>query len=1060
MKSYQKNSLTTKARDININSYILSGNEIDTVVFTKGHHIMNKTKKQDRGKKLFLGIDVGSVSVKTVLLDGQKEIVEHRYVRHHGQPLETVRDILKKISGEHALRQLTGLTVTGTGGQRVARLLGGTFVNEIIAQTKAVGRYQPEARTVIEIGGEDSKLLMVRRDPRRGVTILEDFSMNTMCAAGTGSFLDQQASRLGMTIEEFARLSLKSENPPRMAGRCSVFAKSDMIHLQQIGTPDYDIAAGLCFAMARSFKSNIGRGKTFTPPILFQGGVAANPGLVRAFEEILGLGSGELIIPQHHAHMGALGTILLAMDGEIEAGEFAGLQDLEADMNSTAAPSEEMTALELDYEVENEQRIAFKPVSLDDAEKPVDVYLGIDVGSLSTNVVAIDRQHRVLARRYLRTAGRPIEAVRRGLLEVGQEIGDSVTVRGVGTTGSGRYLTGEFAGADVVRNEITAQATAAIDLDPTVDTVFEIGGQDSKYISIDNGTVVDFEMNKVCAAGTGSFLEEQAEKLGINIVEEFGNLALSSKSPGKFGDRCTVFMESDLVSHQQQGMDKEDLVAGLAYSIVYNYLNKVVEDRRVGENIFFQGGTAWNQGVVAAFEKVTGKKITVPPHHDVTGAIGAAILAMENDNGQDTRFHGFDLSRREHTSTSFICKGCANQCEIRKITFGEEKPLFYGARCEKWEKDDAAKHRGADLPELFQERETFLLEEFERRGMEEKTARLDPDRVIGIPRVLHFHELLPFWTAFFDELGFGIVLSETTNPRLIYRSVENVVAETCFPVKVVHGHVLDLMEKGVRKIFLPSIINMPREHPDQGENYYCPLSQGLPYIARSGIPHDPRQVRFLEPYFHFQHEPKYLQREMIRFGKELGATPPEVKKALTAAWTAQRAFVARCRRRGEEILPGLTGDPRAVVILSRPYNGCDPGLNLGLPRKLRDMGVLAIPQDFLTLERSPAMTELTGMYWKSGQRILAAAELIKKHPHLHAIFISNFKCGPDSFISHFLHHRMDPKPYLQLEVDEHSADAGVITRCEAFFDSLERTPAVHRREDEKEKEDEEENVRG
>jgi predicted CoA-substrate-specific enzyme activase len=1007
------------------------------------------TKKQPaRRAKLFMGIDVGSVSVKMVLLDGPERIVEHYYVRHKGQPLETVRNILKEMSARHSLEDLAGLAVTGTGGQRAAKLLGGTFVNEIIAQTKAVGRFYPEARTVIEIGGEDSKLLMVRQDPRRGVMILEDFSMNTMCAAGTGSFLDQQASRLGLTIEEFARLSLKAQNPPRMAGRCSVFAKSDMIHLQQIGTPDYDIAAGLCFAMARSFKSNIGRGKVFTRPILFQGGVAANPGLVRAFEEILGLDSGELIIPEYHAHMSALGAVLIAMDGEIETGRFLGLKDLEANMKNVVAPVEEMTALELDYEVENEQRIAFRPVELKDGEEPEDVYLGVDVGSLSTNVVAIDRQHRVLARRYLRTAGRPIEAVRRGLQEIGQEIGDRVTVRGVGTTGSGRYLTGEFVGADVVRNEITAQATAAIDIDPTVDTVFEIGGQDSKYISIDHGTVVDFEMNKVCAAGTGSFLEEQAEKLGINIVEEFGNLALSSKTPGKFGDRCTVFMESDLVSHQQQGMPKEDLVAGLAYSIVYNYLNKVVEDRRVGDNIFFQGGTAWNQGVVAAFEKVTEKKITVPPHHDVTGAIGAAILALENDRGQGTRFKGFDLSQRTYTSSSFTCKGCANQCEIRKITFGEENPLFYGARCEKWERDDSGQQRGAGLPELFKEREAFWMEELRRRGLEEKTPQMSPERVIGIPRVLHFHELLPFWTAFFDELGFGVVLSEATNPRLIYRSVENVVAETCFPVKVIHGHILDLIDKGVRRIFLPSIINMPRAHPDHGENYYCPLSQGLPYIARSAISCDAQGAEFLEPYFHFQHEPKRLQREMIRFGKSLGVSPSQVKKALVAAWKAQHDFEQRCLRRGEEILAGLRGDPRAVVILSRPYNGCDAGLNLGLPKKLRDMGVLAIPQDFLDLDKSPAMPQLTGMYWKTGQRILAAAELVKEHHHLHAIFITNFKCGPDSFISHFLRHRMDTKPYLQLEVDEHSADAGVITRCEAFFDSLERKPAVRRRDEE------------
>jgi predicted CoA-substrate-specific enzyme activase len=1004
---------------------------------------MAPDKTSGNGKSLHAGIDVGSVSIKVVLLDSGKNILEHHYVRSKGQPLGTVLRTLKDVAGRHQLKQVSQLVVTGSGGKLVAELLGGVFVNEIVAQTKAVSRFHPEARTVIEIGGEDSKLMMMRQDPRRGVMTLEDFSMNTMCAAGTGSFLDQQASRLGLTIEQFAELSLKSETPPRMAGRCSVFAKSDMIHLQQIGTPDFDIAAGLCYAMARSFKSNIGRGKIFTRPIVFQGGVAANPGLVRAFEDILDLESGELIIPEYFAFMGALGAVLMAMDGEVEADGFRGLENLESNLNATSAPVQALTALRLDYELENEKRIAAKPVDLESDNGLVDVYLGVDVGSLSTNVVAIDKDRQVLARRYLRTAGRPIEAVRRGLLEIGQEIGDRVNVRGVGTTGSGRYLTGDFVGADVVRNEITAQATAAIDIDPTVDTVFEIGGQDSKYISIDNGAVVDFEMNKVCAAGTGSFLEEQAEKLGINIVEEFGNLALSSSNPGKFGDRCTVFMESDLVSHQQQGVVKEDLVAGLAYSIVYNYLNKVVEDRRVGENIFFQGGTAWNQGVVAAFEKVTGKKITVPPHHDVTGAIGAAILAMENDGGGSSNFKGFDLSQRTYTSSSFTCKGCENQCEIRKITFGEEKPLFYGARCEKWELDDTKKHHGADLPELFREREDLLLAEFHKHEKKEKSG--DPKRQIGIPRVLHFHEMLPFWSVFFDRLGFELVLSEVTNPQLIYRSVENVVAETCFPVKVIPGHILDLVSKGVKRIFLPSIINMPRQHPEHDENYLCPLSQAMPYMARSAFSFEARDIEILQPYFHFQHDQKMLLREMERFGKSLGASGEAVKQAFAAARNAQEIFENKCKERGREILTQLDRYRQAVVILSRPYNGCDPGLNLGLPKKLRDMGVLAIPMDFLPLGDDETMDQLASMYWKSGQRILAAGELIKKTPRLHGIFITNFKCGPDSFISHFLRHRMTGKPYLQLEVDEHSADAGVITRCEAFFDSLERTPAAPRK---------------
>jgi predicted CoA-substrate-specific enzyme activase len=314
-----------------------------------------------------------------------------------------------------------------------------------------------------------------------------------------------------------------------------------------------------------------------------------------------------------------------------------------------------------------------------------EVYLGLDVGSLSTNVVLIDKDNNVVARRYLPTASRPLEAIRKGLSEIYDEVGEYVEVKGVGTTGSGRYLTGDFVGADTIQNEITAQATASIAYDPTVDTIFEIGGQDSKFISIDNGVVVDFEMNKVCAAGTGSFLEEQSEKLAIDI-RDFGDIALEAGSPAKLGDRCTVFMESDLNAHQQRGVEKKNLISGLAYSIVYNYIQKVVGKKRIGSRIFFQGGVTNNKSVIAAFEQVTGKPIIVPPHFDVTGAIGAAIIARDKIGDKKTRFKGFDISERSYSLDKFTCKSCTNQCEIRRVRIeGENKPLFYGGRCEKYE---------------------------------------------------------------------------------------------------------------------------------------------------------------------------------------------------------------------------------------------------------------------------------------------------------------------------------------------------------------------------------------
>ena len=383
-------------------------------------------------------------------------------------------------------------------------------------------------------------------------------------------------------------------------------------------------------------------------------------------------------------------------------------------------------------------------------EKMVRAYLGVDVGSISTNLVVIDEQKNVLAKRYLMTEGRPLEAVKRGLDEIAMEVGDSVEILGVATTGSGRYLTADFIGADLVRNEITAQAEAAIAIDPEVDTIFEIGGQDSKYISIDNGVIVDFEMNKACAAGTGSFLEEQAERLGISIKDEFSALALSAKNPTKMGERCTVFIESDVMHHQQADSKTDDIVGGLCYSIVLNYLNKVVGDRRVGKRIFFQGGTAFNKGVVAAFEKVCGKPITVPSHHDVTGAIGVAILAMKEKTWEKSTFKGFDLSKRSYAIDTFECKGCENLCEIRRVTCEGETPLYYGSRCEKY--DVVRRVKGLEAKDLFKVREELLHDTYGRKD--------NGGEVIGLPKILNMHELLPFWRSFLAELGFSVVLSD------------------------------------------------------------------------------------------------------------------------------------------------------------------------------------------------------------------------------------------------------------------------------------------------------------
>ena len=991
-----------------------------------------------------LGIDIGSVTAKAVVIDEANNIVESHYTRTKGQPVNTIFAILEDIFARYSPENFKLAAATGTGGKLIADLLGIPFVNEIIAQAAGTTRFHPEVKTILEIGGEDSKLIVLGRESPDKPAKVTDFAMNGVCAAGTGSFLDQQASRMGISIEQFGDVALQSVQPPRVAGRCSVFAKSDMIHLQQIGTPIHDIVAGLCFAMVRNFKGNVVGGRDLARPVSFQGGVAANKGIRRAILEVMELKESELIVPEHFAILGALGAALVSEEqakGKSES-------------SSSGLPKDALQRIR-EYIARREYKVVSLPPLIGDnypiiteiaqtspAQK-IEVYVGVDIGSISTNVVVIDQNNNVLARRYLMTAGRPIEAVKQGLYEVWQELGDKVIVKGTGSTGSGRYMTGEFFGADVIRNEITSHAKAATFLCPEMDTIFEIGGQDAKYISLQNGTIVDFTMNKVCAAGTGSFLEEQAEKLGINI-DEFGGLALTAKQPMDLGERCTVFMESQLNFHKQRGATKEDLLSGLAYSVVKNYLTKVAEDRRIGDHILFQGGVAFNRSVKAAFESVLGKKIDVPPHHDVLGAVGVAMLAREEmeANGKQTRFHGFDLRDRKYELMSFECLGCANRCEIHKVSFEQERPLFYGSRCGKYDSPEKQEQRqSSKIPRLFDERYKALINAYPKDVPDSPNGK-----TVGISRALFFNELFPLWKAFFTELGFQVIVSDPTSRHVMRKGVENVLEEPCLPIKVAHGHVLNLLEKEPDFLFLPVQCTMEKLSDDFAKSWNCPLSQSFPFVMYSSArikealttPTDKKPI-VLRPVIHDDRGRQWTKRTLRRVARQMGIPSTSlIDKAIEAGFEALDSFNDWQQKRGQEVLTQLKPDEKAIVIIGRGYNTCDPGMTLDLPEKLRDLGMLAIPLDFLPLKSVAAEVSSANpnMYWKSGQKILCAARVIANDPRLFGLYLTNFGCGPDSYLLKFFSKETEGKPFLTIEIDEHSADAGIITRCEAFIDTI------------------------
>lgn len=977
-----------------------------------------------------IGLDIGSISLNTVIINHNGEILENHYDYCYGQPFLVLKKRLTEILSRYKLHQIKLVSTTGTAGKLATELIGGQFVNEIIAQSKSVSRIHPNANTIIEIGGEDSKLIFMERGNVNCHSQLSDFNMNSICAAGTGSFLDQQAKRIGVSIEnEFGELALKSVNPPRIAGRCSVFAKSDMIHLQQIATPVYDIVAGLCFAVARNFKSNLARGKDLNPPVIFQGGVAANKGVVHAFRQILDLRDSELIIPKYYASMGAIGSVFYSLENSVNGKPFEGVKNLDEYLLSNRSNNISLPKLK-----ESLACIIKETQANVNGNEKIPVYLGLDVGSLSTNLVLIDEKNRVISRKYLPTASRPLEAIQKGLTEIFDEVGQWVEVKAAGTTGSGRYLTGDFVGADTIQNEITAQATAALAYDSSVDTIFEIGGQDSKYISIDNGVVVDFEMNKVCAAGTGSFLEEQAEKLNINIVEEFGNMSLNANHPCSLGSRCTVFIESDLNTNQQKGVSNENLVGGLSYSIVNNYIQKVVGTKRIGKNIFFQGGVANNKGVVAAFEQITGKSITIPPNFDVTGAIGMAILAREKtSNNSATKFKGFDIRNVPFSLDKFTCKECTNHCEIRTVNIeGESKALYYGGRCEKYEMEDRKKINH-NIPNLFNERETLLLGDYKTETNKGKTS-------IGIPRELSlFYQEFPFWRTFFTELGFQVILSKPTNRKLVAKSLEMLNAETCFPVEVVHGHVFDLLEKKVDYIFVPFVVNNRSTSDNPTSNCNCPWIQTYPFMVKAALTHHPDVGKLLIPTFHPRWFDRVFTKEISHFmHQQFGIESKKVKSALIKAIEKQTDFENSLVSKGVEILKNLNKDDIAFVILGRPYNTGDPELNLRLVEKIITQGVLPIPLDYLPLADINIFNEYPNIYWPNGRQILSGARIVANDKRLHAVYLTNFRCGPDSFLSHFVTEELKGKPSLQIEIDEHSADAGLITRLEAFLDSVKK----------------------
>jgi len=990
-----------------------------------------------------VGIDVGSVSINCVVIDETRKVVfETPYLRHFGLVYEETHELLKGVLDSKFGRQphrIRSISFTGVHGQSVADILSAPWEVETIAQVLGVTEVVPGVRTIISIGGQDAALFQLAHEGDQWH--LEAFNMNGPCASGTGSFIDQQAERLALsmygsafnidrekeqqTLDDFIALGLKSTYPAPVACRCTVFTKSDMIHLQNKGETLPNIIAGLHHGNAANYMSTIVANRELADPIVFIGGMASNCLQVKAFRNYF----PKIQVPPFHTSLGAYGAALQAQKqgwtNELDLSRFG-------DGHTRSR-----------YEFPKAERLILKLTRFDPdnslspwaarRKDAVKAYLGVDIGSTTTKYALIDDEGEILNKCYVPTQGKPIEVAQKLIRNLCEEVGANVRLMAIATTGSGRNVVGDFMTADLVIDEITAHAKGAVAIDPEIDTIFEIGGQDSKYIRIDNTHPLDFDMNKVCAAGTGSFLHELANKLRINIVGEFQDIALAAKTPVHLAERCTVFMESDLVSYAQKGAKRDDLIAGLCYAIVYNYLNRVVEKRYVGQRIMFLGGPSLNQGIVAAFERVLGKPILVPKHREVMGAYGAALAVRELfQRGEIARqsrdLQGLAEMQVEHTET--ICKAdkkCHNECKLKVYSFGGRKSVW-GGDCGRYE---ISRYDGAQQPNFFQERQQLFQEALEEKGI----STLEPARAeersrptVGVPLALHSLEWGILWGHLLAELDFSVRFSPRTNNKLVLGGLECMTAETCFPVKVFHGHVRHLLDQ-CDYLFLPNVIDMPTPTPDE-TGFFCPLVESSQYMVRAAL--RIADERLIRPTLYLKENHRSIVDSLYRgFPEQLRPDREHLEKAFASAWNRQAEFRNKLIRRGHEILQQTPVTEPLWIITGRPYNLYDERQNLQLGKHLAKLGIKALPMDYLDLDDED-LTDFPRMYWGMGAKILRTAKRIARTPNWYGLHLTNFSCGADSFIEHFYRHILGHKPSLILELDEHSAVAGVLTRIEAY----------------------------
>ncbi len=973
-------------------------------------------------KNYSLGIDVGSTTVKTVITDTAKNIIYSRYQRHFSKVKETVTEQLELIREAYPDDDFT-VCITGSAGLGLANSANLPFVQEVHAAFLAVKEKAPDADAVIELGGEDAKIIFLTGGVEQ--------RMNGSCAGGTGAFIDQMATLLGITADELDALSLNAQKVYPIASRCGVFAKSDIQPLLNQGALREDIAASIFQAVVDQTVSGLAQGRTIEGEVLFLGGpLHFLQGLKKAFVNTLGLDDQHAVFPEDGPVFVAYGCSLHGsqLEERYTVNEMIDMLK-NAKASDDIITGEPLFASQAEYEEFIDRHKKCDLGYADIRTYKGNAYLGIDAGSTTTKLVLITEDCRILYHHYSSNMGQPLDKIAAQVKAIREAMNPEITIKGSAVTGYGEDLIKAGLSVDHGIVETVAHFKAAAYFCPDVDFIIDIGGQDIKCFRIKNHSIDSIMLNEACSSGCGSFIQTFAMALGYDI-SEFSKLGLFAQHPVDLGSRCTVFMNSSVKQAQKDGATVEDISAGLSSSIIKNAIYKVIRANspdELGKNIVVQGGTFLNDAVLRSFEKELGRNVIRPAVSGLMGALGCALYAKERTEGESTLISAEELENFSYTSKSATCGGCTANCRLNIINFGKGRNFVSGNRCEK----GSGKAKKNNIPNLYEYKYNSVL------ALRTTEQPKNPVAKVGLPMTLSFYEQMKFWQTFFNELGFETVISDESSREIYYLGQHTIPSDTvCYPAKLAHGHIEYLLDKGVDFIFYPCMsYNIDEGGSDN--HFNCPVVAYYPeLLAANNLRLNDKN--FFRPYMDMNNR-KNIVRVMKQTLKRYNISG-KIAAAVDKAFEAYQKQQADISKKAAEIIAQARAEKRNIIVLAgRPYH-IDREINHGIHKLITSLGMAVVTEDSVAaLAETPELGVLN--QWTYHSRLYRAAQYVTTQPDMQLIQLVSFGCGIDAVTGDEVRNILESggKLYTQLKIDEINNLGAARIRLRSLVAAMEQT---------------------